>query len=181
MQIKFALYENHLTQDPDDFMALVQDAPVATEKEIIAEMVREGSSISTAQALAVIEEYQQALVRLGQRGYKIMTAIEVIEPSISGVFMRDEPFDRNKHLINTNMRPGPRLTGLYAATTVERVEPNVIAPTLHEFIDAPSDSSNAQLTPGGAGSLRGHRLKFNVRNSDEGIFFSTTPGRLSVL
>lgn len=169
--LRYALYENLMTDADDDFFASVVDAPVATEEDIIEEMVREGSSVSTSEALAVMEEYLKAAQRLGKRGFRLSTRIFEIDPSISGVFKEDQAFNRDVHTLNANMRPGSGLEGLYDECPVQRVEANRPTPTIRFYDDAGSDTTNTQVTVGRGAVIRGYRLKYDENAADEGIYF----------
>lgn len=87
MALKFALFENHLTSDPGDYMAVVQNLQSKTQEDVIDQMIGRGSTVTKAEALSVLEEYAAAIEQLLKDGYSINTPIFNLSPSVKGVFM----------------------------------------------------------------------------------------------
>lgn len=52
MTLKFALFENNLTSDPNDYMAVVQGLQSKTQEDVIDYMVSRGSTVTKAEALS---------------------------------------------------------------------------------------------------------------------------------
>lgn len=86
MALKFALFENHLTSDPGDHMAVVQDLRSKTQEDVIGLMIGRGSAVTKAEALSVNKEYAAAIFLFLKDGYAINTPIFNLSPSIKGVF-----------------------------------------------------------------------------------------------
>ena len=86
MAIKYALFPNHLTSDPDDYMAVVQDQTSKTKEDLIDEMIGRGSTVTKAEALSVLEEFEAAVEEALSEGHSINTPLFRIGASIQGVF-----------------------------------------------------------------------------------------------
>lgn len=171
MALKFALFENHLTSDPDDYMAVVQDLRSKAQEDVIDLMISRGSTVTKAEALSVLEEYAGAIVLLLKDGYAINTPIFNLSPSIKGVFYGpDEPFNSPAHAVKINITAGTRLREVGPQVAVERVKGGSPQPDPEYLDDLGSDTRNEQLTPGNIARLRGSRLKFETGDLMQGVF-----------
>jgi hypothetical protein len=171
MALKFALFENHLTTDPDDYMAVVQDLRSKTQEDVIDLMISRGSTVTKAEALSVLEEYAGAIVLLLKDGYAINTPIFNLSPSIKGTFYGpDEAFNSSAHAVKINITAGTRLREVGQQVAVERVKGGSPQPDPEYLDDLGSDTRNEQLTPGNIARLRGSRLKFESGDLMQGVF-----------
>jgi hypothetical protein len=73
MALKFALFGNHLTSDPNDYMAVVQDLKNKTQEDVFNLMISRGSTVTRAEALSVFEEYGNAIGQLVKDGCSVNT------------------------------------------------------------------------------------------------------------
>ncbi len=95
MSINYSLIPNHLTDDPSDYMAVVQDQQTRTMDDIIDEMADRGSTVTKADILSVMEDYQAVLAKFLSNGDRINTPLFKTSASISGVFEdQTNNFDR---------------------------------------------------------------------------------------
>lgn len=177
MPIKYALFPNNLTSDPDDYMAVVQDQRTITIEDLIDEMIGRGSTVTKAEALSVLEEFEAAVERALKSGDSIITPLFRISASIKGVFLSEtESFDRNKHYIRLNVLPGNRINEIAIGIEVEKIPATSPMPVLQNFKDIASDHFNETLTPGGVGEITGSLLKIDPEDEDQGIYFIASDG-----
>lgn len=177
MTLKFALFENNLTSDPTDYMAVVQDQPSKTLEDVIDLMIGRGSTVTKAEALSVIEEYSTAIEQLLKDGYSINTPIFNLSPSIKGVFYgADQSFNRAAHSVKINVTPGIRIREIGSQITVEKVKGASPQPDIEYLYDLGSDTRNGQLTPGNIAQIRGSRLKYDINDPAQGIYLIATDG-----
>lgn len=177
MAIKYALYPNHLTDNPDDHMAIVVDQTSRSMEYLIDIMIGRGSTVTKADALSVIEEYEAAIVQALKNGDSINTPLFRINASIPGVFFdRDDRYDPSRHEIRLNLNPGSRLREAIELLSVEKVEPTPPRPVLQVFRDIGSDTINELITPGSVGEISGRRLKMEPEDSDQGVFLIAADG-----
>lgn len=171
MALKFALFENHLTSDPNDYMAVVQDLQSKSQEDVIDLMIGRGSTVTKAEALSVLEEYATAIVQLLKDGYSINTPIFNLSPSIKGVFIgADQSFTPTLHSVKINIAPGIRLREVAPMVSVEKVKGASPQPTPEYLEDLGSGTRNEQLTVGNIAQLKGSRLKFDETDPIQGIF-----------
>ena len=177
MPLRFFLIENQLTADPNDYLAVTTDMQVMEDDQIIENMISRGSTVTKAEAYAVIEEYGQALFDLLKKGYAIRTNIISIYPAVSGVFnSSNEGFSKNKHAIKLNVRAGKRLTDVIPSIAVERVEGTTAKPVMVSITDLNTGISTDTLTHGQIVSIRGSLLKLSEL-PDAGIYLINSAGQ----
>lgn len=177
MSIKYSLIPNHLTADPEDHMAVVQDQESRTIDDIIEEIAGRGSTVTKADILSVVEEYQAVIAKFLANGDSINTPLFRTSASISGVFTdQTDSFDRSRHYVRLNVNPGSRIGEIAEELPVEKVAAVKVQPTLEIFKDFGSDTQNETLTPGGAAEIRGSHLKVDPEAADQGVFFIAADG-----
>lgn len=171
MALKFALFENHLTSDPNDFMAVVQDLQSKTQEDVIELMIGRGSTVTRAEALSVLEEYTGAIFQLLKAGYSINTPIFNLSPSIKGTFSgADQSFNSAVHSVKINITPGTRLREVAPLVSVEKVKGASPQPDPEYLEDLGSGTRNDQLTPNNIARICGSRLKFDPADQSQGVF-----------
>lgn len=172
MPIYYALYDNNLTDDPDDRLARVTTAGVADQDLLIADIIESGSTVTQPDILAVLNAYHRAITRRLTEGMRIQTPIANFGLSIQGVFDgADDQFDPGRHTLNVTARVTPSLRRqVQQEVHLSKQEPSLFLPKPVEYIDFGSETKNSLLTPGGPGQLNGHRLKFDPADPKQGIF-----------
>lgn len=179
MPIHYALFENNLTADPDDFAAIVQPLDSADLEALVQRMVERGSTTTRADILAVLEDAIGACESILLDGRRVsFGGLVELFPRVRGVFSgATDSFDAARHAVDVGANPGARIRKTVrdnaAVVKDEAVKP---APNPIEFRDVASDTSNEQATPGNIGQLSGNRLKFNPGAGDEGVYFVLVGG-----
>lgn len=177
MPLHYALFENNLTPDPTDYMAVPQNLQSKTQDDVINLMISRGSTVTKAEALAVFEEYALATEQLVSDGYSINTPLFNLSPSIKGVFHSEtENFNPAIHTVRLNITPGVRLRQMAQNVSVARVQGASPQPDPLYLDDLGSGSRNDTLTPGNIAQLKGSRLKFDPADVRQGIFIQSTDG-----
>jgi hypothetical protein len=140
-------------------------------------MIGKGSTVSRAEALSVIEEYEYAIADAIQKGNNLNTGLFKVHPSISGVFINDEDgFDETRHAIKLNLNPGQRLIEASEKIELKKVEIVSPQPVIQQFINLKSNTVNENFTPGQVASIKGSILKFDLEDAQQGIFFIADDG-----
>jgi hypothetical protein len=178
MPIQYALFENNLTSDPDDYMAMVQPIGTADLDMIIERMIKQGSTVTKADTLSVLEDYFTAVESMVLEGMNVTTPMANFGASIKGVFNgQTDSFNKARHQITPTATPGKRLRGMVAQkgqpVKQEAMKP---APNPLSYLDISANSRNGTVTPGGMGQVVGHRLKFDAAAENQGVFFIAADG-----
>ncbi|MBS2213940.1 DUF4469 domain-containing protein, partial [Carboxylicivirga mesophila] len=177
MALRYGLVPNHLTDDPNDCMAVTTDNDTITVEQIVETMIGKGSTVTKAEALSVIEEFEYAVVDSIQKGNNVSTELFKIAPSIVGVFSNNQDaFDTARHSVKINLNAGRRLAQAAANIELKKVNITAIQPVLQNFTDQMSKVVNESFTSGHVASIRGTTLKFNQDDETQGIFFIAGDG-----
>ena len=175
--LKYALRENLLTPAPDNYMAQTADVRSYTLDEIINLMMEKGSSVTRADAAAVLQVYGEVCALLVANGAALNTPLMNASMSISGVFDgANDSFDRRRHAVNLNMTAGTLLRDALASVKCEKTQIASTDPYITEVKDVVSDTVNSALTKGGIVQITGSRLKFDAKDETQGIFFVPETG-----
>lgn len=177
MALRYGLVPNHLTDDPNDCMAVTTENDTITSETLVAQMIGKGSTVTKAEALSVIEEFEYAVVKAVKSGNNVNTALFKIYPSVSGVFSnREDGFDNSRHAIKLNLNPGKRLSEAITDMDLKKVEITSPQPIIQKFINLKSNEINETVTPGQVAAIKGSLLKFDHTDAQQGIFFITETG-----
>ena len=175
--LKYALRENLLTAAPDDFMAQVQDVRSYTLDEIIDAMMQKGSTLTRADVSAVLQIYGEVCASIIADGSALNTPLMNTALSISGVFNgANDAFDKKRHAVNLNMTAGTLLRSALSKIKCEKTGTASTDPYISEVKDVVSDTVNTLLTTGAVVQITGSRLKFDQKDSSQGIFFVPETG-----
>ena len=175
--MKYALRENLLTPAPGNYMAQVADVRSYTLDEIINLMMEKGSSVTRADAAAVLQVYGEVCALVIANGSALNTPLFNTSMSISGVFDgANDSFDRRRHAVNLNMTTGTLLRDALASVKCEKTQIASTDPYITEVKDVVSDTVNSALTKGGIVQITGSRLKFDAKDETQGIFFVPETG-----
>jgi DNA-binding domain/Domain of unknown function (DUF4469) with IG-like fold len=173
MAISYALVENALTPDPDDYLAQVQFGESADTETVIARIKERGSTLTEADLRAALTELYAVCESLVLEGRRVnLLGLVELYPKVAGTFHgADAAFDPAQHRADVGASVGNRLReGVRAKATVARVATQRPQPVLLSYSDLASGSVNATVTPATIGSVIGSRLKFEASKHDEGIF-----------
>lgn len=186
MPVSYALFENNLTSDPDDYMAMVQPANTADLDIVVDRMMQQGSTVTRADVVSTLEDFFSAVENILLEGTNVVTPVANFSVSIKGVFNgRTDTYDSNRHHVTPTISSGKRLRRTIASRAQplkqEAIKPR---PNPLDYIDFVSNTRNTTLTPGGMGQIIGHRLKFDATDANQGIFLvdnNTTATRITTI
>ncbi len=174
MTINYALFENHLTSDPEDYAAQVRITGSAGLEVVAQRMVDQGSTVTKPDILAVLEDAIKAIESCLLDGNRVqLGGLCELFPRIKGVFNGiTDTFDASRHRVDVGANPGARVRKtVREGATVTKTETIKPAPALLEYVDLGSGETNGKITSGNIGTINGHRLKFNPDQNDNGIYF----------
>jgi len=172
MALNYALYDNPITADLNDRMAVTQTNQTFTLEDVFDEMTRQGSTVTKAEGLAVFEEFSRGLERLLKNGNSVNTPLFNLNFSIAGVFDGDDDsFDASRHQVKLRINPGVRLRELENQVSVTKVTAEKRIPILVHYYDTNSETQDSVLSAGGGGRITGTNLKFDESDPAQGVFF----------
>ena len=175
--LKYALRENLLTPEPNDYMAQVTDSQSYNLEKIIDKMIERGSTLTKADITATMQIYTETICSLLEEGFQINTPLINTSMSISGVFDgATDSFDSSRHNVNINITPGTKLKETLAKVKTQKVEAASTDPFVTEVKDIVSGKVNESLTKGGILQAVGARLKFDNSDEAQGVFLVPETG-----
>lgn len=171
MALKYALFDNKMTEDPDDYMAIVQEAQNKNLDDIIKQITVPGSILKETECRAVIGDFLKKLAENAQEGIGFLNEYLSINFSIQGVFAdEDDRYDPKRHSIVMNLTANAELKKSLEFIKVEKVSPSIPQPVLNLLYDMLSNTTNTKLSSNGMAELKGEKLSINTAEADEGIF-----------
>ena len=175
--LKYCLRENLLTPAPDDYMAQAADVRSYTLDEIIDLMMEKGTTLTRADVAATLQVYGEVVSAIIKDGSAVNTPLMNTSMSISGVFDgANDSFDKKRHTVNLNITAGTLLRDAAAKIKCEKTEGTSTDPYITEVTDIVTGTVNTTLTKGGVVQLVGARLKFDAKDTAQGIFFVPETG-----
>ena len=175
--LKYALRENLLTPDENDYMAQTADVRSFSLDEIIDLMMQKGSTLTKADTKAALQVYGEVVSALIKDGAAVNTPLMNTSLSISGVFIgANDSFDKKRHTVNLNITAGTLLRDAVTKVKCEKTEAADTNPYITEVTDIVTGKVNEVLTAGGIVQLVGSRLKFDAKDEAQGIFFIPETG-----
>ena len=175
--LKYCLRENLLTPAPDDYMAQAADVRSYTLDEIIDLMMEKGTTLTRADVAATLQVYGEVVSAIIKDVSAVNTPLMNTSMSISGVFDgANDSFDKKRHTVNLNITAGTLLRDAVTKVKCEKTEGVSTDPYITEVTDIVSGKVNEVLTKGGVVQLVGSRLKFDAKDTAQGIFFVPETG-----
>ena len=175
--LKYCLRENLLTPAPDDYMAQAADVRSYTLDEIIDLMMEKGTTLTRADVAATLQVYGEVVSAIIKDGSAVNTPLMNTSMSISGVFDgANDSFDKKRHTVNLNITAGTLLRDAVTKVKCEKTEGTSTDPYITEVTDIVTGTVNTTLTKGGVVQLVGSRLKFDAKDTAQGIFFVPETG-----
>lgn len=169
--VKYSLFLNKLTPDPDDYAARVIDVKTYTLQDIIKIMIRKGKTLTEEEAYGAYMALEKAIMEVVEEGGNVNLSIVNTNFSIRGVFhSEDEPFTEGKHSFHINTNPGEVLTEAAKKVKLKRVKAREYSPDPLKVEDIGSGTTNQLLTPANMACLKGSNLSFNPEDAEEGFY-----------
>ena len=176
--ITYALRENLLTADPDDCMAQVVDAQVYTQDDINREIVKRGSSLTSADIAAYQKLEREVYADIIAHGGNINTPLFTTNFSITGVFTNQaDSFDKSRHAIKLNVNAGTALKEAAAQAKAQKTEASPTDPYITSVTDKVTGDSSS-VKAGTIMEITGSRLKFDATDAEQGVFVLTASGEV---
>ena len=177
-RIRVNLYENFLTENPNDYSARVISERTLNVKEICKTAVNRGGAPSTAEAMEhnVSLFFKEMAYQL-MDGYSVNTGWFIANAQVRGVFdSRTETFDPNKHSVLFRFNQGDLLRKEIPNVKVQVMGVGESGIVISQVIDSKTGSENDLLTPGGTLVIRGVRLKIVGDDPQVGITLEDETG-----
>lgn len=171
--LKAWLRKNNLTEDPNDYSALVSTASSVGTSEIVNELVNEGMEIKRETAIDIITRFNRKSAELVVSGHSVNTGLVYMRPIVTGVFY-DKTWNAEKNPVYVAINQGTDLRAAIAETTVEILAIQADPLEILSLTDTTTGKTDGTLTKGRNAELKGSYLKIVGENPDCGISFRNT-------
>jgi len=177
-KIRAYLYNNFLTDNPNDYMAKVASERSLSIKDICQSAAeRGGADVSAASMQHATELFLKEMAYQLCDGFSVNTGYFTATPLIKGVF--DSPtanFDPKKHTVVFQFNQGDILRKESPNISVEIAGVAETGTEIAQVIDVKTGSINEILTPKHNLKIAGSRLKIAGDNPDVGLRFIMQDG-----
>ena len=172
-KIRAELYDNLLTEDPNDFAArVVADSPLSSKDVCNYATQRGGADISAKAMEHAVDLYLGEMVYLLCNGFTVNTGVFNVRPAIKGVFNKaTEQFNPEKHKISFGFNQGLQLRRELANVSVEITGVSKVTFFVDEVMDIESESVNDLLTPNRNLRISGSKIRIDGENEANGVYF----------
>ncbi len=172
MGINFSLYKNNLTSEANQFRAVVQSVGTIDYDGVIDQVVKQNSTVTRADVLAVLDNFFTTIEGLLLLGFNVNTPGANYRVGIKGGFDgQTDSFTPGRNSVEASINPSARLRRTMQSAQVQKQESSERLPRPLNYTDLNTGQLNSLVTPGGMGRLTGHRLKFDPTDPNQGIFF----------
>ena len=172
-KIKAYLYENYLTEDPNDFVARVSsERALSIDNVCDSAAARGGADISADSMKHAVKLFFNEMDYQLFDGFSVNFGHFTAAPSIKGVFNNPkEKFNPDKHSLLIQFTQGEIIRKELPSVEVEimGVAPN--GNYIAQVLDVKSGSVNDLLTPNRNLKIAGSKIKISGDGSDLGVYF----------
>ncbi|MDR2145888.1 MAG: DUF4469 domain-containing protein [Tannerella sp.] len=180
--IKCYLYDNVLTDSPNDFIARVSSERSLNVQDVCTSAVtRGGADVSAAAMEHAANLFFKEMAYNLCDGFSVNTGWFSASAHVRGVFNSpDETFDKTKHALSFDFTQGSLLRKELEAVTVEILGVADAALSIAQVTNVKTGSVNDLLTPNRNLKITGSKLKIAGDNPANGVYFSNAAGRIKV-
>jgi len=172
-KVKAFLYDNPLTDDPEDYSARVSSERSLNIEDICESAAsRGGADISSSAMQHGTSLFLKEMGYLLCDGYSVNTGYFTATPQIRGVFNSpEETFNPEKHNLLFQFNQGEVLRDELSSVDVEVMGVADTGLSISQVTDMKTGSVNDQLTPGRNLKITGRKIRVFGDDEDVGIRF----------
>lgn len=170
-KVNVLLYENQLTEDPNDFYGKVKPQGSLRNEDIAEEIVKGRTEYQKDTIINILNMSDKIKVEKLVQGYSINTGVYHSHIGINGVFHgATDRFNPNEHRIVALFTSSSALRDELKKTQVEVIGTATTEPVIGKVIDSLSKAEDSTITPGNVLIIKGERIKITGDNADTGVF-----------
>jgi hypothetical protein len=172
-RVRAYLYDNLLTEDPNDFIARVSSERSLNVEQICTSAAnRGGADISASSMHHAVDLFLEETAYLLCDGYSINTGFFTASVHIKGVFNSpNDTFDPNKHTIVFEFHQGEEMRERLSNIAVDILGVANSSLSIAQVTDVKTGSVNNLLTPYHNLKIAGYKIKIAGDNPDNSVYF----------
>lgn len=172
-KLAIALYPNVLSAGNGttaSYYARVMNRSRLNQEDIADDIVASGTGVSRENIIGIWKLINNAVTCRLTEGISVDTGLGILRPSITGSFeSANSEFDRKKHSITVQYRPGNKLQEIMSSLTPVIAQGGHILPEITSVQDKSLPPENCDmLSPGGFFSIRGKNIMVFDREDGAG-------------
>jgi hypothetical protein len=172
MAIKYSLFPDTFSSAANRFRAVVQSAGAMSYEQVVDRIVKQNTTVTRADTLAVLEALFAVLIDALLLGFTINTPFGNFRITIKGGFEGEtDSFTPGRNTVEVSISPGSRLKEAMGQAGVVKQEDSERLPRPKRFLDIKTGEYNSVISPGAMGQITGYRLKYDPADPEQGIFF----------
>jgi hypothetical protein len=177
-KIKVNLYENFLTDNPDELTAKVISERTLNIREICRAATGRGGAPSTAEAMEHnVSLFLKEMAYQLMDGYSVNTGFFTANAQVRGVFHnRNEKFNPAKHSVLFRFNQGDTLRRELGNIDVQVMGMGETGIVVSHVVDVKTGSVNDLITPHGTLKIKGGKMKIAGENPQAGVYFENEQG-----
>jgi len=175
-KIKAQLYDNVLTENPNDFIARVASEKSLNIKDIcLAATTRGGSDISAAAMEHAVNLWLKEMAYSLCDGFSVNAGWFTAQANIKGVFLSPaEKFSPEKHSVSFDFNQGSLLRKELGSVEINILGVADVSVFIAQVTDVKTGSVNDLLTPNRNLRISGGKIKIDGDNEQNGVYFVNT-------
>jgi hypothetical protein len=161
-------------KEKQQFRAIAKAQDSVDLDGLIDQMMRMGTTVTRADAVAVILAYHETILNLVADGHNVNTPIFQTKLSIKGVFEHyDSSADPSQHQVRVNLNPGTALRALEASIKVQKVGASLPRPQILQLMHLSGEEHGKPIQAGSILKITGAKLNFDKSDTEQGVFLSS--------
>jgi hypothetical protein len=168
--LKAWLKKNPLTEDPNDYAAVLSSNGSATEDDLIDEIMSEGIELKRDTVKSVVTRYNNKVVDKVLSGYNVNTGLAYLRPIIKGAFY-DKTWNPTVNYVHINVEAGAALRKAAADVAIEILGVHADMIELFSITDLFTGKTDGSLTKGRNAELKGSYIKLAGDDPAVGLTF----------
>jgi hypothetical protein len=172
-KMKGYLYDNVLTEDPNDFFLRIKsEASLSVNDISLSATKRGGANISPAEMTHAVNQWLKELAYRASDGFAINTGWFTVQPTVKGVFNSPtEKFNPAKHSVAFDFKQGTLMRKELAGVQIDILGVATTGLSIAQVTDVRTGSVNDLLTPGRNLRITGTRLRIAGNDPANGVCF----------
>ncbi|MBP5158310.1 MAG: DUF4469 domain-containing protein [Treponema sp.] len=169
-RLAIALYPSNLHSGGNACYARVISRCRLTQEDIVNDILVNGTELSKETLMAAWKLINSAIICRLADGISVDTGLGQLRPAVTGMFAGEcDEFDRERHAITVQYRPGGLLKEVMASLTPVIAQGNHIVPEITAAEDKTlSPGEDGILTPGGFFSIQGKNIMVLDKEGEDG-------------
>jgi hypothetical protein len=168
--LKAWLKKNPLTEDPNDYVAVLSSNGSITEDDLIDEIMSEGIELKRDTVKSVVTRYNNKVIDKVLSGYNVNAGITYLRPVIKGAFY-DKTWNPAVNSVHINIGAGVALRKAAEEVSVEILGIHADMIELFGIVDLFTGKTDGALTKGRNAELKGSYIKIVGEDPAVGITF----------